>query len=219
MADVMRLPLLLLDIARGRTSQAQAQLASLEGLADSDDVEDQAALAVARTTLALWSSDAEAANAVAQAIIDRAVDILGPFTEGYRLLWPLAAEAALRAGHLDEVQAMLDATEHMPGDGIPPYIEAQVHRFRGLLAAAEDRHDQVEDDLRRAATMLEKLGYPYFRAQTQTDLAEWLQSQSRHTEAEDVLVDASSTLARLGARPALDRLEALPLSPAAPSGS
>ena len=206
--DTLRYVLLLLHLARGRDTDAAAELTAIERLDGTDDVQDQTFLAVARAAAAHARQDMKAVHQAATAALATVVDTFGPFSEGYRLLWPLAAEAALRTARHDELQMMLDATQSLPGDGIPPYIQAQVHRSRALLAAARDRQHQVEDDLRRAVEILDGLGYPYFRAEAQTDLAHWLQSQSRHSDAEPVRDQARDTFTRLGAQPALARLDA-----------
>ena len=177
--DTQRLPLTLLHIARGRTSAAQAELAALGRLADTDDLQDQASLLVARAAMGVWDDRDETAHAWPHRERHVVLDDHGAYAEGYRLLWPLAAEAALRSGDRDELCELIDKAGNMPGDGLPPYLQAQVGRFRALLAAAEGRHDQVEPSLRAAVDALDELGYPYFRALVQVDLGGWLLTQGR----------------------------------------
>ena len=207
--DTQRLPLTLLHIARGRTSAAQAELAALGRLADTDDLQDQASLLVARAAMGVWDDRDETAHAWPRRERHVVLDDHGAYAEGYRLLWPLAAEAALRSGDRDELCELIDKAGNMPGDGLPPYLQAQVGRFRALLAAAEGRHDQVEPSLRAAVDALDELGYPYFRALVQVDLGGWLLTQGRRTEAEPVLADARETFTRLDAQPARNKVDAL----------
>ncbi len=53
--------------------------------------------------------------------------------------------------------------------------------------------------------MFTGLGYPYWRAVTETDLAAWLIDQHRHTEATPLLDQATATFEGLRATPALAR--------------
>jgi tetratricopeptide (TPR) repeat protein len=207
--DTLRLPRLLLHVARGRHSEAVADLAAFERLATSDEIQDQASVAIARTTVALWDAAEQPGRRLPADSVRVLLDTLGLFIEGYRLLWPLAAEAALRNGARDELHALVDAALSAPGDGLPPYLDAQVRRFRSLLAAAEGREHEVEGGLRHAVRILGELGYPYFRAQAQSDLGRWLLDQDRRVDAAPVLAEARDTFTRLGARPALARLDAL----------
>ena len=206
--DTSRLPLLLLHVARGRAAEAQAELTALGRLANTDDVQDQATLLVAQTAIDVWHDEVETAHAFAREC-HTVLDKLGAFSEGYRLLLPLAAEASLRSGHLDQLRDLIDTTEAMPGDGLPPYLQAQVARFRALLAAAEGHHDQVEVGLRAAVDALDELGYPYFRALVQVDLGAWLISQDRKGDAEPLSAAARQTFIGLGAQPALNKVDAL----------
>ena len=58
--------------------------------------------------------------------------------------------------------------------------------------------EDVEQDFMAAVTELSDLGYPYWRARAQLDLAEWLVATSRLDEAEDPAREAEATFAQLG---------------------
>jgi hypothetical protein len=64
----------------------------------------------------------------------------------------------------------------------------------------------VEDDLRTAVDELTRLGYPYWRALAQADLADWLEGQGRGGEAAPLREEAVATLTELRAEPALRRV-------------
>ncbi|HEY5317555.1 MAG TPA: hypothetical protein VIJ20_06210 [Solirubrobacteraceae bacterium] len=53
------------------------------------------------------------------------------------------------------------------------------------------------------------LGYPYWLARAQLDLAAWLIDRGRGEEAAPVLGEATAALEALGAAPALARAQAL----------
>ncbi len=212
LSDMLRLPLTLLHAARGRWAEARVELAAQQASGESDEPQGLASYATANAAVAVAEGSFAAEVDLAVSTIRAITGRLGAHSEAYRLLWPLAAEAALRTGRLDDVQGLIDAAEAMPGDGIPPYLQAQVGRFRALLAAAEGDHDQVEQGLRAAVAALDELGYPYFRALVQVDLGDWLISQGRRDDAEPVLAGARETFTRLGAVPALERLDTLTLA-------
>ncbi|MEJ7708068.1 MAG: hypothetical protein WKF82_12855 [Nocardioidaceae bacterium] len=72
--------------------------------------------------------------------------------EGFRLGWPLALEASLAAGRLDDAQHLLALVADAPKGHVPPYLRAQLARYTALVHAAQDQHDTVEADLRQAIT-------------------------------------------------------------------
>ncbi len=82
------------------------------------------------------------------------------------------------------------------------------------MNAAENNHDPVNDDLQVAISSFQKLGYPYWLAVAETDLAAWLIDQGRREEATPLLEHAIDTLTGLRAIPALERAEQLAAAPA-----
>ena len=99
-----------------------------------------------------------------------------------------------------------------PPGHVPPYLRAQLARGRGLLAAASREHDGVEADLTAGIDGLRSLGYRYWLARAQTDLAAWLLDHDRNDDAAPLLSDATATLESLGAAPALARVRGLTTS-------
>ena len=138
-----------------------------------------------------------------------AIDTLSPATDAVRDSWPQILDAALTLGRHDDAHRVLELLASRPPGHIPPYLRAQLARGRALLNAAENNHDTVNDDLRVAIDSFEKLGYPYWLAVTQTDLAAWLIDQGRGEEAPPLLEHAIDTLTALRAAPALERAEQL----------
>ena len=126
----------------------------------------------------------------------------------FRLAWPLAVESALAAGDRDETRPLLALVEDAPIGHVPPYLRAQLARLLALLAATGDG-EGTEKGLRSSILTFGDLGYAYWRARAQSDLAGWLNDQGRVEEAAPLLAEAADVFRRVGAAPDLGRLEAL----------
>jgi len=199
-----RLPLILVHSAQGQTTPAAEQLAEMEPLSSSDDTQDVGVLEIARAANALNEGQLAKALTAAASAAEAASKAYGVRTAGFRLAWPLALKAATASGRLHRVRTLLELIADPSPGQVPLYLEAEYVRFRALLDAANGVHDAVEADLRHAITILADLGFPYWLAQTQADLARWLVSQDRATEAQPLVADAIETFTRLGAQPDLD---------------
>jgi len=140
----------------------------------------------------------------------------GMRAEGFRFGWPLALEASLAAGRLDDAEHLLVMVADAPKGHVPPYLRAQLARYTALVHAAQNQHDTVEADLRDAIASLTELGYPYWLACTQADLARWLITQGRPGEAEPLLAAAIDTFTHLRAQPDLDKTLSLVTADAGP---
>jgi hypothetical protein len=92
---------------------------------------------------------------------------------------------------------------------VPPYLHAQLRRGRALISIATGDEDEVEPALRDALARFTTLGYPYWLAVTQTDLAAWLIDQGQDAEAGQLIEAALAILTPLFAAPALERVRAL----------
>jgi hypothetical protein len=106
---------------------------------------------------------------------------------------------------LDEAAELVALLSERPPGHIPPYLGIQLARGRALIIAAEGREDVVEAELGDAIAGFRELGYSYWLAVTQTDLAACLVAQDRQDEASALLESAIQTFEALGARPALER--------------
>jgi tetratricopeptide (TPR) repeat protein len=187
----------------------EALLDRLTAWADSDETELTASYwgAVALTRLA-EHRPAEALQ-VGLPMLTTAIQALGPASDAVRESWPQILEAALTLGRHDDARQVLALLDSRPPGHVPPYLRAQLARGRALLAAREDSHDNVEAGLRVAIDAFTELGYPYWLAVTETDLAAWLIDQGRSEEAMPLLEHAIDTLTALRATPALKRAEQL----------
>ena len=142
-------------------------------------------------------------------MLPEAIGELGAANESVRHAWPAALEAALELGRVDAARELVAQLAELPPGHVPPYLRAQLARGRALTNAAAGDHDAVEAGLTAAIDGFQSLGYPYWLAQAQLDLAAWLQSQGRDGESVPLLAEAIDALELLGAAPALSRARAL----------
>ncbi|NYI76762.1 helix-turn-helix transcriptional regulator [Nocardioides panzhihuensis] len=118
----------------------------------------------------------------------------------YPALADLAA-AAVRSGRREEAAAIVERSVHALADNASPRLRALIGRARGLLADPEDAGQHYRAAL--AEPMLEH--WPFERAQTLLDLAEWLRRRRRIAEARAPLAESLEIFRRLGARPWIER--------------
>jgi DNA-binding CsgD family transcriptional regulator len=121
----------------------------------------------------------------------------------YPALADLAA-AAVRSGRSEEASALVERSARDLADNASPRLRALISRARGLLADPEDAEPHFRAAL--ADPVLEH--WPFERAQTLLDLAEWLRRRRRIAEARAPLTEALETFRRLGARPWIERARA-----------
>ena len=200
---------------RGEIAAARASLDGAAAWASGDDLEVQAIHASLVITVNLAEGHAEKVIETGPELLKTAISTLGASNESVRYAWPDTLQAALSLERLDVARGLLALLSEQPPGRVPPYLEAQLVRGCGLVAAAEGRHDAVEADLTAAIERFRALGYPYWLAVAQTDLAGWLVEQGRGTEATQLLDEAVTALASLGAAPALARAQAVMGWPAA----
>jgi class 3 adenylate cyclase/tetratricopeptide (TPR) repeat protein len=202
---------------RGLLAVVRGHMAIQHRWKGTDNEEETAMLASAEVNLALAEGQTERALQEGMQGLPHAIKALGASHDSVRDAWPDAVDAALALGRLDDGAALVALLAEQPPGHIPPYLAAQLARGRGLVAAARGRHDTVQADLEAAIAGLQELGYPYWIAVAQTDLANWLVGQERPSEAAALLDDATTSLTSLGAAPALARAHALRAS-MAPAG-
>jgi hypothetical protein len=82
-------------------------------------------------------------------------------------------------------------------------VAAQLARLRSRLAGAD-----AEGELRRAEELFGRLQMPFFVAAVQVERGEHLLAEGREDTAHALLAEARTELARLGAAPWLERVDA-----------
>ena len=183
-----------LHALRGRADAALTSLSAMAEWEHSDNAEELALHGSAVIAVNLAEGHLDLVAQQAPDVLRASVATIGVANEGLRFGWPDALEAALRLGRLDNARALLALLADQPPGHIPPYLRAQLARGRGLIAAAEGRHEPAESELSDAIARLRELGHPYWRAVAETDLAGWLTTQSRDEEASALLDAAIATL-------------------------
>jgi hypothetical protein len=128
-------------------------------------------------------------------------------SEEFRLAWPLAVEAALASGRVDDATAQLALVSHTPKGHVPPYLRAQLSRLRGLVASARGDAATAEGDLRSSIEQFVELGYTSWLARSRVDLAGCLAVLGRTSEVEPLLRDAATTFTELRAQPDLEHVQ------------
>jgi class 3 adenylate cyclase len=201
--------LAILHALRGDPALARTSLDALTTWERTDDTERQMAHATDLTAVLLAEGRLEEALEQGQRILAPALDKLAAASEHVRQAWPDTLQAAISLGRMEDARRLVALLLVRPPGHIPPYLEAHLARARALIDAAEAHQEAVEPGLRDAMRQFAALGYPYWLAVAQTDLAEWLIGQGRATEADQLLADAVPVLSELAAGPALERAASL----------
>lgn len=114
------------------------------------------------------------------------------------------AAAAVRVGRADDARAVLRAAEDQLGTPRSSRLDAIVHRATALLSPPDDAEPHF------LAALADPAGarWPFERALTQLDFAEWLRRRRRAAEARPLLANALEVFERLDARPWIERATA-----------
>ncbi|MFZ0043939.1 MAG: adenylate/guanylate cyclase domain-containing protein [Solirubrobacteraceae bacterium] len=190
---------------RGETPAARASLERIAAWEHSEDREDNALYPAVAISVGLSEGQLEDALKRGLPLLDRAIETLGPTHESVRFAWPDTLQAALALGRLEDAAGLVTLLGGLPPGHLPPYLNCQLTRGRGRIAAAEGRHDEAEAELTAAIDGLRTLGYPYWLAVAQADLAGVLNGRGRSEDAALLLDEATATLRSLGAVSAADR--------------
>jgi DNA-binding CsgD family transcriptional regulator len=185
---------------QGDTAAARARVEDVLALIDP----------VESRSVCVYALRALGAAAIADGAYETAYDQLrGVFTADgtpvhYHASYPALADlaaAAARGGRSAEAAVIVERSARALADSASPRLRALVSRARALLADPED----AEPHFRAALADPGLEHWPFERAQTLLDLAEWLRRRRRVTEARGPLAEALRTFRRLGARPWIER--------------
>ncbi|HZO78239.1 MAG TPA: adenylate/guanylate cyclase domain-containing protein [Solirubrobacteraceae bacterium] len=117
--------------------------------------------------------------------------------------------AALELGNEEAVERLVKFVADMPSALRTPLLRSTAARFEGLLAARRGDAKAADERLAAAARELGEIEAPFNLAQILLDHAEFLSGAGREDEAAPLLAQARAIFERLGARPWLERADAL----------
>jgi predicted ATPase/class 3 adenylate cyclase len=202
-----------IHVHRGDLAAAERMTEAFRDLATSHDHQERCEYLTAQALVALGRGDLDA---VAHAI-DRAKEYSGMGRLDYRIKegHVVAIEAALDSGDLDRARHLLDEPQYRrlrPGQR---FLRAHSIRLHNRLALAEGADADLDDRWRRSVALFRELASPFWIARTLLEHAEWSLAHDRRHEAIAALDESRSLFGALGAKPWLERVNAL--SSAAPA--
>jgi len=213
-ADFLGWGLCTVEALCGEIEAAREHLSLCSSWAESDEVQNKAGYAAAEGLIALASGDSRQGLEAARRALDEATGGRLAVAHGaIRDAYPVAVEAAVELGELDQVDSLITLLADRPQGEVPPFLRAQLRRARGLVAIAQHADEEVEEHLSSAEASLTELHYLYWAARTQLDRAEWLAGRGRADEARELGEQAARAFEQVGAAPMLARAQRLLESP------
>ena len=203
--EILHMRLAALHALRGQLDLARQQLGELGDWAATEDVQWRNSYTATAVTVAVAAGEADRALDLGGPAVSEVAQSFGLRNDMFRELWPDVMDATLTLARHDQADELLTLLANRPLGHVPPYLRAQLARYRARLAAARGQHQQVDADFTAAERILGELEYPYWLALAQLDHAAWLIDQQRPEIARPRIVEAIATLDRLHAQPALSR--------------
>jgi tetratricopeptide (TPR) repeat protein len=192
------------------------------GMGDKEAVERTLELAdsLTGTKNVEWAATPLVAKAIALRFLGRLEEALqsalpvatGPgeiANEDRREAYLEAGLAALELGNEKLVEELIDFVAELPPALRTPLLRSSAARFEGLLAARRGDVKSADERLATAARELNEIEAPFNLAQILLDHAELLSGAGREDEAAPLLARARVIFERLGAKPWLERANAL----------
>jgi class 3 adenylate cyclase/tetratricopeptide (TPR) repeat protein len=208
-AEPLHFELALLAAVRGDLEPARDHLARIDAWRASQNNQLRWFYAACRATIAVAAGEFDDALDLVSGGIEEIVRTDGPASMAGRIGFPAAISAAMALGRLDDAEHLLTLLDERPSGQVPPYLRAQLARGHGLLAGARGDATASEAQLAAAIEGFGSLGFPFWLATAQTDLADLLVRTERVEEASSLVEEARAVFTRLGAAPALRRAEAV----------
>jgi len=196
-------------VQRGELDAARCIFSLYARLETSTDVQDRETYFASAAALRRAEGRLEEALTVGIATLESA-KTLGYNSQGVKGGLVDAIEAALALGNHARAEELLAIVDGLP-TGRSLYLDAHARRLRARLSPDGSGYAQ-------ATGLFRELGIPFWLAVTQLEHAERLIEQGRADEVEPLLAEAREIFEQLGARPWLQRLDALaPLSSEVPA--
>jgi tetratricopeptide (TPR) repeat protein len=195
-------PLIRIHVERGEPEEARALFALADHFEASDDLQEQAAIALAKALVARAEGRfGDALAAAEDAIHGRDAAGRAVAEEGF----VEALESALALEQVERAEQLLSDVDELAPAERTRFLQAQRTRFVAALASRRGKSAAVERSFKRAAALFRELGLPFWTAVAELECAEWLAADGRLEAAEPLLAEARETFGRLGATPWLDR--------------
>jgi class 3 adenylate cyclase/tetratricopeptide (TPR) repeat protein len=191
---------------RGDAAGARELLEVFRQLEEAEDIQDRTGFAQTAGTMLRAEGDPVGALCLAEEAF-QARETLGIAAEDVKAGFIQAVECAFDLGDTAKVDDLLAVVEELKPGVYPPFLRANVGRFRARLAAARGESESAEAGLKMAAGMFRELGMPFYLAVTLLEHGEWLDGQGRTEEATPLLAEAGGIFERLGARPWIERVD------------
>jgi hypothetical protein len=199
---------------RGDVAGARGLLDGFRHLEGAEDIQDRTGYAQTAAAVLRAKGDAARALPLAEEAFGAreqlgiaAEDVKGGFIE--------AVESAFALGDTAKVDELLTVVEQLKPGAYPPFLRANVGRFRARMAAARGDSEGAEAGFKMAVGMFRELGMPFYLAVTLLEHGEWLESMGRTEEVAPLLQEARETFGRLNARPWLERADSVRVPQAA----
>jgi class 3 adenylate cyclase/tetratricopeptide (TPR) repeat protein len=191
-----------LTLRRGDLDLARAHLARLKAAYDPGDAQDSVAYHLMQAEF----FNAQGLHDQALAVARQAVaDLRGSGVHAAQ--GKMAYIEALRAAHAlgDErgVRQVLAELEAQPPGLLPPMLRAHILWYRALVG------DEPEQRFKAAAALLREYAMVPLGALVEVDHAAWLVGAGRPDDARPILDEAREVFERIGARPWLERCDAV----------
>jgi predicted ATPase/class 3 adenylate cyclase len=191
-------------LARGRVEDAEDMVRQFGAFGDSADEQERTAYAAAAAAVFRGQGRLEEAlSSGLRALEGR--DTLGGGTFYTKLGFVEAVEAAFELGDLDRVENLFETTGSFGAGEATPFLDAQVSRFRGRLAAVRADMAGAERGFKAAAALMREIDLPFWLAITLLEHAEAFTGCGRPQDAERLLAEAQELFEQLGATPWLER--------------
>ncbi len=199
----------LLAAWRGEPAECRDGLARLEAERATAHAERRLAFLTGEVATLMAEGQPGPALQVADGALAEAMGLFGLGNIITRQLLPDALEAALGGGDPERVDRLLAPVLAQAPGRVPPYLRAQVDRFRARLAAARGDEGAAAAGFTAAEDALSRLGYPYWLARARLDHAEWLAAIGRPAASEPLARAAITALTDFSAWPWADRARAI----------
>jgi tetratricopeptide (TPR) repeat protein len=198
---------------RGDTEAATANVHELEGLRNSESMDDQIAMEAAEAVVANTAGQPTRALEHARVTLDRLGTSVAVRHEAVRVAWTEAIDAAFALGDLPQVEEITGLVGDLALGLVPPYCRATVSRSRARVAAARGNDAAAAAEFASAEEQFSSLGYGYWLARTRLEHATWLAGKGRIQEASAYAEKAANEFDRLRATPWAERARALMAQP------